>query len=99
MARPDVTTRWVARGRRLGARAEAARSRHPIIDVGYRLVERDSSIGGGLLAGALAYRLFVLLLPTALLCVGGPRALRGRRRQEHERGGQRSGPTRADRLA
>jgi len=71
MARPDVTTRWVARGRRLGARAEAARSRHPIIDVGYRLVERDSSIGGGLLAGALAYRLFVLLLPTALLCVAG----------------------------
>src|SRR3954468_20456930 len=71
MARPDVTTRWVARGRRLGARAEAARSRHPIIDVGYRLVERDASIGGGLLAGALAYRLFVLLVPTCLLLVSG----------------------------
>src|SRR4051794_37911678 len=71
MARPDVTTRWVARGRRLGARAEAARSRHPIIDVGFSLVEHDSSIGGGLLAGALAYRLFVLLLPTSLLLVSG----------------------------
>src|SRR4051794_7694072 len=35
------------------------------------VVERDSSIGGGLLAGALAYRLFVLLLPTALLLVSG----------------------------
>lgn len=33
------------------------------------VAERDSSIGGGLLAGALAYRLFVLLLPTALLLV------------------------------
>ena len=31
----------------------------------------DSSIGGGLLAGALAYRLFVLLLPTSLLLVSG----------------------------
>jgi hypothetical protein len=35
------------------------------------VVERDSDIGGGLLAGALAYRLFLLLLPTALLLVSG----------------------------
>jgi uncharacterized BrkB/YihY/UPF0761 family membrane protein len=35
------------------------------------VVERDSDIGGALLAGALAYRLFVLLLPTALLLVSG----------------------------
>jgi len=35
------------------------------------LYEGDSSIGGGLLAGALAYRLFVLLLPTSLLLVSG----------------------------
>jgi uncharacterized BrkB/YihY/UPF0761 family membrane protein len=35
------------------------------------VVERDAEIGGALLAGALAYRIFVLLLPTALLLVSG----------------------------
>jgi len=50
---------------------EGARARHASIEVGFRLFERDASIGGGLLAGALAYRLFVLLLPTALLFVSG----------------------------
>jgi uncharacterized BrkB/YihY/UPF0761 family membrane protein len=63
--------RWIERGRILGTRIEAARARHSSIDVGFDVVERDSAIGGGLLAGALAYRLFVLLLPTALLLVAG----------------------------
>jgi uncharacterized BrkB/YihY/UPF0761 family membrane protein len=49
----------------------AARARHSSIDVGFTVVERDSDTGGALLAGALAYRLFVLLLPTALLLVSG----------------------------
>ena len=71
MPRPDVTARWLEHSRRLGARVEAARPRHSTVDFGLTLFERDSSIGGGLLAGALAYRLFVLLLPTALLCVAG----------------------------
>jgi uncharacterized BrkB/YihY/UPF0761 family membrane protein len=71
MPRYDVTARWLEHGRRLGASAEAARSRHSTVDFGFRLFERDASIGGGLLAGALAYRLFVLLLPTALLFVSG----------------------------
>jgi uncharacterized BrkB/YihY/UPF0761 family membrane protein len=52
-------------------RAERARARHASVDLSLILVERDSSIGGGLLAGALAYRLFVLLLPTSLLLVSG----------------------------
>jgi len=71
MPRYDLTARWLEHGRRLGASAEAARSRHTTVDFGVRLYERDASIGGGLLAGALAYRLFVLLLPTALLFVSG----------------------------
>jgi len=62
---------WVERGRRTRARAEEARSSHPSLEVGFSLFESDSAIGGGLLAGALAYRLFVLLLPTALLLVSG----------------------------
>jgi uncharacterized BrkB/YihY/UPF0761 family membrane protein len=63
--------RWAERGRVLRTRADDARTRHSWIDLGFDLVERDSEIGGGLLAGALAYRLFVLLLPTALLLVSG----------------------------
>jgi hypothetical protein len=66
-----MATRWIERGRSIRARAEHARSTHASIDVGLGVVESDSSIGGGLLAGALAYRLFVLLLPLVLLLVSG----------------------------
>jgi len=62
---------WIERARILRERTEAARTRHASVDFGLSLIERDSGIGGGLLAGALAYRLFVLLLPTALLLVSG----------------------------
>jgi membrane protein len=71
---PTITgrlARWTERARILRSRIEAARAAHATIDFGLGLVERDSSIGGGLLAGALAYRLFVLLLPSALLFVSG----------------------------
>jgi membrane protein len=75
MGRPLPTgsrrSAWVVRARTLGPRLEALRASHSSVDLGMALVERDSSIGGGLLAGALAYRLFVLLLPTALLLVSG----------------------------
>lgn len=63
--------RWAQRARILRSRVEAARARHASVDFGFRVVDLDSSIGGGLLAGALAYRLFVLLLPVALLFVSG----------------------------
>jgi uncharacterized BrkB/YihY/UPF0761 family membrane protein len=63
--------RWAERARVLRTHVEAARSHHTSVDMVFVLVERDSSIGGGLLAGALAYRLFVLLLPSALLFVSG----------------------------
>jgi membrane protein len=64
-------TRSVERIRILKRRADAARAHHASVDLGFTLIERDSSIGGGLLAGALAYRLFVLLLPVSLLLVSG----------------------------
>jgi len=63
--------RWAERSRALGARVQEARTRHGSLDFGLGLVERDSEIGGALLAGALAYRLFVLLLPTSLLLITG----------------------------
>lgn len=62
---------WLERSRVARARVEAARKRHSSLDLGFTVFERDAVIGGGLLAGALAYRFFVLLLPTALLFVSG----------------------------
>lgn len=62
---------WSERGRLLRAHAEQARSSHASVGFVFGLYERDSSIGGGLLAGALAYRFFVLLLPSAVLLVSG----------------------------
>src|SRR5262245_40891209 len=35
------------------------------------MVERDGEVGGGIIAGALAYRLFIWLLPLALVVVVG----------------------------
>jgi uncharacterized BrkB/YihY/UPF0761 family membrane protein len=73
MAEPGSSrvARLRERGRNLQTRADEARAHHSTLDLGFDLFERDASIGGGLLAGALAYRLFVLLLPTSLLLVSG----------------------------
>jgi membrane protein len=73
-AQPTVAgrlARWTERARILRGRVDDARERHRSVDLGFDLVERDSTVGGGLLAGALAYRLFVVLLPSALLLVSG----------------------------
>ena len=59
------------RVRILREQIEEARARHPSVDIGLATVERDSEIGGSLLAGALAYRLFVFLLPFAVFLVVG----------------------------
>jgi membrane protein len=59
------------RGRLLNERAQAERSRHRSVDAVFEMVDRDFSVGGGLIAGALAYRCFILLLPLALVMVAG----------------------------
>jgi len=46
--------RWAERSQHLRTHVEAARVNHASIDFGFGLAERDASIGGGLLAGALA---------------------------------------------
>ncbi len=68
---PGRVARWAAKGRILRARVEAARRRHASLDLVLELVEQDSTIGGGMLGGALAYRFFVFLLPFALFLVAG----------------------------
>jgi uncharacterized BrkB/YihY/UPF0761 family membrane protein len=59
------------RVRILREQIEEARARHRSVDVAFATIERDSEIGGSLLAGALAYRLFVFLLPFAVFVVVG----------------------------
>lgn len=50
--------------------AEDARARSPVVDLGLDVLERDRLRIGGLLSGALAYRMFLWLLPFTLLLVG-----------------------------
>lgn len=56
-----------ARAREL---AEDAREASPIVGLGFAVAERDRAHFGGLLSGALAYRMFIWLLPFTLLMVG-----------------------------
>jgi membrane protein len=52
-------------------RVEASRPDHPSVDIAFTTIERDFERGGGLIAGALAYRFFFWLLPFVLVLVGG----------------------------
>jgi uncharacterized BrkB/YihY/UPF0761 family membrane protein len=59
------------RAQRLAERAQAERGRHRSVDAAFDLVDRDGEVAGGIIAGALAYRLFIWLLPLALVAVAG----------------------------
>ncbi len=52
-------------------RVVAARPETPLIDTGFEIYEKDSRIAGGMLAGAIAFRLFLLLVPLLLVLVAG----------------------------
>ena len=60
-----------ARAQRIAARAAEERSRHGSVDALFETIDRDVEVGGGIMAGALAYRLFIWLLPFALVLVAG----------------------------
>jgi uncharacterized BrkB/YihY/UPF0761 family membrane protein len=47
----------------------AARQRHTSVDVALTAHDRDGEVGGSILAGALAYRLFLWLLPYVLVLI------------------------------
>jgi uncharacterized BrkB/YihY/UPF0761 family membrane protein len=69
--RADAAKRRANGARRsIEARAEVLRVRHASVRLAYEAYERDRRQAGALLAGGLAYRLFLWLLPTALLLVG-----------------------------
>jgi membrane protein len=59
------------RTRAAEAWGEAKRQQSPWAAWLYDVYERDRECGGGLLAGALAYRFFIWLLPFVLVLVGG----------------------------
>jgi uncharacterized BrkB/YihY/UPF0761 family membrane protein len=60
-----------ARAKRISDRAAQERSRHRSVDTVFEVADRDAEVAGGLLAGALAYRLFIWLLPFGLVLVAG----------------------------
>jgi len=60
-----------ARRDAVAARAQAERSNHATLDAVYEMVDRDAEFAGGIIAGALAYRLFIWLLPLGLVFVAG----------------------------
>jgi uncharacterized BrkB/YihY/UPF0761 family membrane protein len=60
-----------ARAQGIADRAEAARGEHKTLDAMFEAVGRDVEVGGGIIAGALAYRLFIWGLPFALVLVAG----------------------------
>jgi uncharacterized BrkB/YihY/UPF0761 family membrane protein len=62
-----------ARGhaKRLAERAQAERQRHATVDAAFEMADHDSEVGGGIMAGALAYRLFIWLLPLGLVAIAG----------------------------
>ena len=69
----DRSREAIARGRAAAEsavrRLEELRLRVPALDAAMGARERDGRMGGSVLAGALAFRLFVPLLPLALLLV------------------------------
>jgi uncharacterized BrkB/YihY/UPF0761 family membrane protein len=60
-----------ARRAALEERAAVERTRHGSLDAVFEIVDRDVELGGGIIASALAYRLFIWLLPLALVAVAG----------------------------
>jgi len=60
-----------ARMDRLSERAQEERGRRGWLDATFEVVDRDVEVAGGIIAGALAYRLFIWLLPLGLVFVGG----------------------------
>jgi uncharacterized BrkB/YihY/UPF0761 family membrane protein len=62
---------WIEHAHALRAGIERARGRSATLDATLETIEHDSEIGGGMLAGALSYRLFVFALPLAVFIISG----------------------------
>jgi len=58
-----------ARAEELLQEAEANRPRSRLIDVAFGSYERDTEVGGGILAGAVAFRVFLFIVPFVFFLV------------------------------
>jgi len=67
--REELRARTEEAKRALETRAEDLRARHETVRVAYSAYERDRRQAGGLLAGGMAFRLFLWLLPASLTVV------------------------------
>jgi uncharacterized BrkB/YihY/UPF0761 family membrane protein len=67
----DEQARVLARLEDVRGRLERARPRSPLVDAGFRAVERDVVTGGIVLAGAVAFRVFLFLVPFVFVLVVG----------------------------
>lgn len=66
-----VAARTRARGEEGYESLQASRQRIPAVDAAFEIYDRDRTTAGGILAGALAYRFFITLLPLTLVLVAG----------------------------
>jgi uncharacterized BrkB/YihY/UPF0761 family membrane protein len=64
-------TRVLQRVQDTRARLERARPHSPLVDAGFRAFERDVETGGVVLAGAVAFRIFLFLVPYVFVLVVG----------------------------
>ena len=51
--------------------AESRRPRSALLDVGFTAYEHDGQVGGGILAGAVAFRIFLFVVPFVFVLVSG----------------------------
>jgi len=68
---PSRLERLRRRAERTRAEIEARRAESASIDTAFEAVERDAQTGGGVLAAAVAFRLFMFLVPYALVVFTG----------------------------
>lgn len=66
----DIQAKLAAVTDSLKARLEAWRSSSPVVDFILLLAERDGSTAGPMLGGAVAFRLFLFVIPVVLTLVG-----------------------------
>jgi uncharacterized BrkB/YihY/UPF0761 family membrane protein len=64
-------TRAHARAQDAYERLEQSRETNHFVDAGFHIYERDLGAGGGVLAGALAFRLFIFVIPYVFVLVTG----------------------------
>jgi uncharacterized BrkB/YihY/UPF0761 family membrane protein len=67
-ARADQARDWAETNQQ---RIEAMRPEHATVEIGFRMIDHDIRIAGGVLGGGLAYRLFFFGLALAVLTAGG----------------------------